>query len=240
MKPVLDPEPRPPFYKPLTAAACGLAAVAGFVNALTVAGALHVGTTHMTGLTTRFSVDFINDASQRTLLLDVGLIIAFVMGAAISGAILDSTRFRLGRRYGVLLMIESGILSLAWAAGANAIATGLYLAPLAVAAGLQNSMATQYSGAIVRTTHVTGVLTDIGIAIGKWLARRGVSLWRVVLYLAIFGGFGAGGVLGALAHGALGHDALLIPIGVTGVGGALYFVARHRWMKADLRDTRTA
>jgi uncharacterized membrane protein YoaK (UPF0700 family) len=229
--PTEELEPRPPYYKQLTAAAMGLAAIAGFINALTVAGALHIGTTHMTGLTTRLSVDLVHDASNPTLALDLGLILAFVFGAAISGAILDSTQFRLGRRYGVLLMIEALILTVSWLGGQAQAAVALELLPLAVAAGLQNSMATQYSRAIVRTTHVTGVLTDIGIALGKWIARRGVMRWRVILYLAIFAGFALGGIGGALGVTHLGRDALLFPIAITGVGGAIYFAARLRWLR---------
>jgi uncharacterized membrane protein YoaK (UPF0700 family) len=228
---VEDLEPRPPYYKQLTAAALGLAAIAGFINALTVAGALHIGTTHMTGLTTRLSVDVVHDAARATIALDLGLLASFVLGAAISGAILDSTQFRLGRRYGVLLLIEAAVLTTSWLASGAGAPLALTLAPLAAAAGLQNSMATQYSRAIVRTTHVTGVLTDLGIAIGKWVARRGVMKWRVVLYLAIFAGFAAGGVGGALAVDAWGGHALLVPIAVTGVGGATYYVARLRWLR---------
>ncbi len=224
-------EPRPPYYKQLTAAAMGLAAIAGFINALTVVGAMHIGTTHMTGLTTHLSVDLVQNAAQTTIALDFGLIIAFVVGAAISGAILDSTQFRLGRRYGVLLIIESAFILASWLAGRAHAPVALELLPLAVAAGLQNSMATQYSRAIVRTTHVTGVLTDIGIALGKWLARRGVMRWRVVLYLAIFAGFALGGIGGALGAKTIGRDALLIPAGITGLGGAIYFTARLRWLR---------
>lgn len=223
-----ESEPRPPRFYQTAIAASTLAAVAGYVNALTVAGALHIGTTHMTGITTRLSVD-LADARADHVVLDLTLLLAFIVGAAISGAILDSTRLQVGRRYGVLLMIEAAILSLSLVLHDRHIL--LQLAPLALAAGLQNAMATQYSRAIVRTTHMTGVLTDIGIAIGKAVARRGVTGWRLFLYLALFLGFAVGGILGALGYSRLGHDALLFPIAVTGLGGLVYFIARIRWMR---------
>jgi uncharacterized membrane protein YoaK (UPF0700 family) len=223
-----DPDPRPAHFYQTALAASALASVAGFVNALTVAGALHIGTTHMTGITTRLSVD-LADARADHVTLDLTLLFAFVLGAAISGAILDSTRLRLGRRYGVLMMIEAGILSLSLVLQDTHIL--LQLAPLALAAGLQNAMATQYSRAVVRTTHMTGVLTDIGIAIGKAIARRGVTGWRLFLYLVLFLGFGVGGIFGALGHSRFGHDALVFPIAVSGLGGLVYFVARLRWMR---------
>merc|ERR1719401_1610209 len=37
----------------------------------------------------------------------------------------------------------------------------------AAACGLQNGMATSYSGAVIRTTHVTGIATDIGLICGR-------------------------------------------------------------------------
>jgi uncharacterized membrane protein YoaK (UPF0700 family) len=221
-------EPRPAHFYETALAASALAGVAGYVNALTVAGALHIGTTHMTGITTRLSVDLVA-SRQEHLVIDVSLLLAFVVGAAVSGAILDSTRLRLGRRYGVLLMTESAILSLSLLLAERHVL--LQLVPLALAAGLQNAMATQYSRAIVRTTHMTGVLTDIGIALGKALARRGVTAWRLQLYLGLFFGFALGGIFGASAHAQMGHQALVIPAGITGMGGLIYFVARRRWMR---------
>lgn len=223
-----EAEPRPAHFYQTAIAASGLAAVAGYVNALTVAGALHIGTTHMTGITTRLSVD-LADARADHVTLDLTLLFAFILGAAISGAVLDSTRLRVGRRYGVLLMIESTILSLSLTLQDTHILA--QLAPLALAAGLQNAMATQYSRAVVRTTHMTGVLTDIGLAIGKAITRRGVTGWRLFLYLALFLGFAIGGIFGALAHSRFGHDALIFPIVLTGAGGLIYFIARLRWMR---------
>jgi uncharacterized membrane protein YoaK (UPF0700 family) len=221
-------EPRPAYFYQTALAASALAGVAGYVNALTVAGALHIGTTHMTGVTTRLSVDLVQ-ARQDHLVLDLSLLIAFVLGAAVSGGVLDSTRLRLGRRYGVLLMMESAVLSLSLLLPGDPVV--LRLAPLALAAGLQNAMATQYSRAIVRTTHMSGVLTDIGIAIGKAVARRGVTGWRLFLYLGLFFGFATGGLFGALAYTKMGHHALVVPVAITGVGGLIYFVARLRWLR---------
>lgn len=231
--PYSTPEPRPAHFAPTAIAAALLAAVAGYVNALTVAGALHIGTTHMTGLTTRLSVDAAGGRAEH-LVMDLGLLVAFILGAAVSGAVLDSTRLRLGRRYGVLLLMESGVLTLSLVVvGQHPL---LLLAPLALAAGLQNAMATQYSRAVVRTTHMTGVLTDIGIALGKWVSRRGVTGWRVVLYAALFTGFAVGGLFGAWAYLRVGHQALIGPIAVTGVGGLAYLVWRRRLMMAATRS----
>jgi uncharacterized membrane protein YoaK (UPF0700 family) len=79
--------------------------------------------------------------------------------------------------------------------------------------GLQNATVTKISGARMRTTHVTGIITDIGIELGKllyWnrnvhnpdriLADRG-KLHLLVLLLA---SFFIGGVIGAIGFSQIG------------------------------------
>jgi len=126
----------------------------------------------------------------------------------------------------MLLVLESALLTVAWIILASG--SRYYLPLIGLAAGLQNALATQYSRATVRTTHMTGILTDLGIALGKWAARRGVTRWRVVLYLSILGGFIRGGATGAAMSLTLRDNALLIPIAVTGLGGAAYWTWQYR------------
>jgi uncharacterized membrane protein YoaK (UPF0700 family) len=57
-----------------------------------------------------------------------------------------------------------------------------------LACGLQNALTTHFSSAVVRTTHVTGLLTDVGIILGRWIIRGDTSLvWRLWVRLFIFG-----------------------------------------------------
>lgn len=225
-------DPRPEHFAQFTTTAGVLAMLAGYVNAVTIAGALHVPSTHMSGTTTRLSIDLVTATGPSTVARDVALLCAFVIGAALSGAVLDSTQLRVGRRYGVLLVLESLLLT----AALLTFSSSWYHLPLiALAAGLQNALATQYSRATVRTTHITGILTDLGIALGKWLARRGVTSWRVILYATIFVGFFAGGAAGAAMSLAFEQHALLVPIAVTGLGGAIYWMWHYRFVRAASR-----
>jgi uncharacterized membrane protein YoaK (UPF0700 family) len=95
-----------------------------------------------------------------------------------------------------------------------------------MACGLQNALATQYSAAVVRTTHITGIVTDLGIALGKFVAGRGVDGWRVWLYLGLLFGFASGGAAGGQAFHALGVGALWVPAIGVGTLGAGYTAAR--------------
>ena len=94
---------------------------------------------------------------------------AFVLGTIVSGMTVQQSTLKLGRRYDVALTLESLLLftALPFLEASNSM--GLYLASIAM--GLQNGMVSAYSGAIIRTTHVTGVFTDLRIS--PWVTRCG-------------------------------------------------------------------
>lgn len=217
--------PRPAHFALFALGGTALAGVAGFVNAVTFLAPGHLTATHMTGTATRLALTGVDPSGPFNAALAGLALVLFVLGAAVSGAVLDSTRLALGRRYGLLLMFEAAFLALGASLYRDGIAEGVL--PAAFASGVQNALATQYSAAIVRTTHVTGVVTDLGIALGKLLARRGVDGWRVALYLGLLGGFVAGGVVGGFASGLVGTDALYLPAGFLGLVGFAYWVMRQ-------------
>jgi uncharacterized membrane protein YoaK (UPF0700 family) len=204
-----------------------LTAVAGCVNAVAVASAYHA-VTHMTG--TLFSVSFEASRGHGEVAVRAAAVVAcFFAGAALSGFIVQQSTLHAGRRYGVALLVEAGLLLGAWLGLRERSVSGEVLA--AVACGLQNALATSYSGAIVRTTHMTGIVTDLGITLGHWLRRQQVEWFRVRLHLVLLAGFIAGGAVGTTAFGVLGTETLLLPAGAVALAGTLY-VLRHQAERA--------
>lgn len=200
-----------------------LTAVAGSVNAVAVASAYHA-VTHMTGTVFAISLEF--SRGQTDIALRAAAVVtSFFLGAALSGFIVKQSTLHAGRRYGIALMVEGVILAGAWFGLTKQSVAGEVLA--AVGCGLQNALATSYSGAIVRTTHMTGVVTDLGITIGHWLARQPVEWFRVRLHLVLLLGFTSGGALGAVVFPVLGPATLLIPAAAVFVTGLVYTVQRH-------------
>ena len=200
----------------------GLAAGAGFINTVVVLlGAPPV--THLTGSATRLSVD-LGRGDRADALFVAGLAGAFVLGAALSGVIIGSSTLRLGRRYGVAVMAEAALIGAAAAVIGSSLVPGVLLA--AGAAGLQNAMASSYRNLIVRTTHVTGLLTDLGFMAGQRLGGHRVAPWRFALVGSLVLAFVGGGVLGVAAQERLDADALWIPAGGMAIGGAAYFAWR--------------
>ena len=84
--------------------------------------------------------------------------------------------------------------------------------------GLQNAIVTKISKAEIRTTHMTGVITDLGIELGRMIywnrTKNGnqpvtANTDRVLILSTILGLFFTGGIVGAAAFKAIGYSAVL-------------------------------
>lgn len=145
---------------------------AGLINAVGLMGFSHEAISHISGVTTQSGLALSRGDLSVTAHLGA-VILAFFAGAVASGAIIGDSTLRLGRRYGVALGVESALLFFAMLSLRNEGLYGQYLA--SAACGLQNALATTYSGAVVRTTHVTGVVTDLRHRHRAPTPRRGGS-----------------------------------------------------------------
>lgn len=204
--------------------AIALACVAGMVNVIGYLGFEHQAITHLTGTTSLLAAAVANgDLRAASHLL--GVVLAFFSGAALSAVIVQDSTLHLGRRYGVVLAIESMLLLAAVPLFQGGQIWGALAA--AMACGLQNAMVTTYSGAVVRTSHLSGMFTDLGIGLGH--ALRGMPLQPRCLMLSglIISGFFAGGVIGALLFVRIGYNALYLPAALTGSTGIGYVIYRH-------------
>ena len=97
-----------------------------------------------------------------------------------------------------------------------------------MACGLQNAMVTTYSGSTMRTTHLTGMVTDLGIACGHFLRGTAIDWFRFRIYGVLLLGYFAGAVLGSLGYERWGYDTLLLPALLSGVTGLSYTLYKHR------------
>ena len=201
-----------------------LTVAAGAINAVGFLGEHHQALSHMTGSVTVLGLELAR-AHYGAALHALAVLAAFFAGCLASGAIISQASLRLGRRYGVALSLESAVLFAAVFFLRRGAHAGDYLA--ALACGLQNAMVSSYSGSTMRTTHMTGMITDLGIACGHFLRGAGVDWHRFRLYGVLFLGFFAGGVAGALGYGRFGYDTLLFPAVLSGVAGVGYTVIKH-------------
>lgn len=198
-----------------------LAFIAGLVNAVGYLGFRHESISNMTGNTSLLGVALGNAEGGETVHWAFA-ITAFVLGTVLSALIVQQSTLKLGRRYGLALMLEALLLFAAvpFLDASNSI--GLYLASTAM--GLQNGMVSAFSGALIRTTHVTGILTDLGIYLGHMLRRLPIDKLRLRVCLLVATTFTLGSATGALIFERMQEHALLIPAVLTGTCGLCYAV----------------
>lgn len=211
------------------AGAAVLAFCAGMVNAIAIFGFVHKGITHVTGNTSLFSIA-VSEGDWKNVAQILPIIISFFTGAILAGFIIGDARLRMGRRYGVALAIESILLLVSTYGFARGFIYGEYFASMA--AGLQNAMASTYSEAIVRTTHMTGILTDIGSLLGNKIRGIKIDKKRIKLLSIIFFSFLSGGLLGAFCYQRLGVLAMLVPAAIIGASSIGYEIFRREVAKA--------
>ena len=185
-----------------------LAFVAGTVNVVALLGFQHEAVTHVTGTTSILGAS-IAKSDFESVFHVLFLILSFVFGASLGGFIVEDSRLQFGRRYGIALFLESLLLALSIPLLNKTNVAGDYL--ISCASGLQNALVTTYSGAIIRTTHLTGVFTDLGVFIGH--ALRGIKgdFRRLFLYVTIISGFLVGCVIGAFCFSHFSYNTIIIP-----------------------------
>lgn len=210
-----------------------LAFVAGALNA---GGYLAIGryTSHMTGM--------LSSAADSLAFGDIPLVVtaflsicSFALGAASTAVMVNYSRRSNARRhtdrniYTPPLLIEAILLLVFALVGKHLqahefIRLSLTAILLSYTMGLQNALITKISNAEIRTTHVTGLFTDIGIELGKlfyWnrapgagrelhvAANRSKLRVHTLLVLSFF----CGGVAGALGFRYVGFAAT-IPLAI--------------------------
>ncbi len=196
-----------------------LAFCAGCVNSTTLVGFTHLSASHVTGNVTLFATA-IAQWNWSLLGLVCMTLLSFLAGSVMSGYIVGGRSFVLGRRYEVALLIEMLLLTVAMLLLHYQLFWGQIFA--AMACGLQNSMVSTYSGAAIRTTHLTGLTSDMGSAIGNWLAGRPIKKFVVLFQAMLWYAFCGGGVIGALLFVKFDYLSLLLPIAILGMSALIY------------------
>lgn len=235
-----------------------LACVAGMVNAT---GFFAVGTytSHVTGHASMVGDELAKGNHQ--LALHFLLLVGFYITGAFASTLLVEKAKRFGKaRYSAALLVEAGILTAFTVISSLVPEKGygltlLLTAMLSISMGMQNALVTRIAGAVVRTTHLTGIATDIGIELAKlvvWARQHAritapiqfildfvkeEELKKLRVHLALFFAFLGGAFVGPTLYLEHGHGAMLLP-GVLLLG--LVAFDRLRWDPAAWRVRRRA
>ena len=196
---------------------CVLAGIAGAINA---GGFLAVGqyTSHMTGILSSVADNLVLGKIQ-LILTGVAFLLAFISGSMTTAWMVNwSLRRKLRSAFARPLLIEAGLLLIFGIFGAAInLFAGLFV-PLTVLLlcfimGLQNAVITKVSNAEIRTTHMTGLLTDLGIELGKMLYYNHSPIAKKVaanhaklrILVLLVSSFFLGALLGAVGFKTYGY-----------------------------------
>ena len=199
--------------------------VAGATNA---GGFLAVGqyTSHMSGIVSSVADNLVL-GQVGLALAGVAAVMAFVSGAMTTAWMVNwGLRRNLQSAYGRPLLLEAMLLLVFGLFGAGINVWAGFFAPLTVLLlcfimGLQNAVITKISHAEIRTTHMTGLITDMGIELGKLfyvnrLTRENkvvANRQRLAIHFKLVGSFFIGALTGAIGFKTVGYVAT-VPLSV--------------------------
>jgi len=206
-----------------------LAFVAGALNA---GGFLAIGqyTSHMTGVLSAAADDLVLGKVPHAV-AGVLSLCAFLVGAMTTALMVNfARRSHPDSRiiYTAPLLLEAALLLLFGLVGATLklhefVSVSLTAILLCYVMGLQNALVTKISSAEIRTTHVTGLVTDFGIELGRLLYwnRTGPGLapevranrTRLRVHGSLILAFALGALIGALSFKYAGYIAT-VPLAI--------------------------
>lgn len=189
---------------------------AGFINAAWFLGFFNL-TTNVTGHAALFA-EQIARQEWRSAGKVASWILLFLTGAWCSSAIINRIGYHARFSFAIPIIFEVSIFMFCAIYGDSnklVIPKDFFVGCLLFAMGLQNAMVSVISGSVVRTTHLTGTFTDLGIELAQ-LSRNNpterkelVSKIKLRLYSII--SFLIGALSGAYIFGIMGFKAFFLP-----------------------------
>jgi len=190
---------------------------AGIVNACGFLG-FSVLTTNVTGHAALFAERLVMEDWKASRVVALWMFL-FLAGAFFSSLIIN----RIGRNqrfsYVIPLLVEMTVFLLIGFLGyrydRSLVAREIFAGSLLFVMGMQNAMVSMVSGAEVRTTHLTGTFTDLGIELAQWTRapeeeRRALNV-KLKLHATIITCFLSGALTGACAFRYLSYRSLFLP-----------------------------
>lgn len=184
------------------------AIAAGLVNVASVM-AFFAFSSNVTGHASILSEELVKGHWHQVSVV-AGWLLMFVLGAFSANMLVSTLGYR-NRQLGhaTPLLIEMVVLVGVAYYGHHHYAetlreTEILVAALVLAMGMQNGLVATVSSYVVKTTHLTGLFTDLGIELSMFLQqryRRDENLrFKLRLRLTILGGYMVGGIVGGLIY----------------------------------------
>ncbi|SMO42385.1 Uncharacterized membrane protein YoaK, UPF0700 family [Saccharicrinis carchari] len=201
-----------------------LSFIAGLVNITGFLG-IHTLTSNVTG---HFATLILGTHAMdwTIVFIYIGYLASFLVGSFTSGVLIEWIRIhRKINKYLLPTLLEFTILVIVpFMVYSNVAISPSWIACLLLfAMGVQNSFVTRISDAVVRTTHLTGLFTDLGLELShllfssqKQFYRENVSTIKLRLNIIFF--FFLGGLVGVILYNKIGFFVLLFAAGILLIG----------------------
>ena len=194
-----------------------LGMTAGFVNAAGFLG-LGVLTTNVTGHAALFAEQIASRHWTTAKMIGLWMFL-FLLGSFLSSVLVNSVGRNRRFSYVIPLLLELLVLLVVGLAGKQVADYPHTVAGvLLLVMGMQNSLVTMISGSVVRTTHLTGTFTDLGIALADFARGSRVDRVqlrpRIRLHLVIILFFMSGALVGGLCFQSWGFRSFLVPASI--------------------------
>lgn len=158
------------------------------------------------------------------------MILSMIAGSAITSLINPrASQYRIEPGYGPAFLI-GGIFLLTASLLAAFELRGNHLFFFAAAAnGIQNGISSIYSANLIRSTHLTGTSTDIGLFIGQAIRGNFKNFWRLTVLVSLATAFWLGGVVSYFSTRHFTSSSLLFNSGLFFLIGCslIYFLVHE-------------
>lgn len=192
----------------------------------------HIPVSHMTGAFSHLSMVVGAEVDLKNFYLSLGIVMAFLAGSILTGILIGKENIIPENNYSKALLIEALILLIAHLLIQMNIKNGIVLA--ALGCGIQNALATTYLGLNIRTTHVSGIVTDLGLSLGHWFRGHSLDSKKVLLFFSLLSGFFIGGVIAALLYIQGGKVMMVIPALIAFFIALAYLILKRlQWLTYD-------
>jgi uncharacterized membrane protein YoaK (UPF0700 family) len=205
---------------------CGLAFLGAAVNACYL---IQLGTSvsHLTGDVSKVAMNAVEGHAHISTAIThlITAAVSFVLGASTAGYFIHHPNIEFSRPYGRSIMAIGLCL-----VGAHFSLTAMPVLSICLASfacGFQNALATHYRGMVLRTTHITGLLTDLGTSLGMKLKGHQIALWKLMVPTCLVVSFFCGAVFGSILVIFTHAPALLILAAIYLAGGIGWSICKR-------------
>lgn len=196
---------------------CMLSFIGGYVDVyglITVAFPL----THFTGSVAKLAMEGWEIRIDKEVFQLAVALFFFILGNILAGLFIGERHFSFRKRYGMIFIILGTLIAVLFhlAHGDKSFA---YL--LSIAVGIQNGLFITYKGILVRTSHLTGAISDLGVYIGYLLRGKQFDTWKIFYYTLSLFSFFFGGVASKIMYDFYGRESVYaVSLGYMLIGGS--------------------